>query len=177
MGGIKSINKGSLSSPSLLTADHILNDFNCGHDTLNNWLKRYAIQNQKANAAKTFVVCKDLRVVGYYSLAVGSIEHEVATARTKKGLARHPIPVMILARLAVDFRYQGKKIGSGLLKDAIVRTLQAADHAGIRAIFVHAKDNDARRFYKHFDFEESPIDSLKLMLLIKDARKTVEALK
>ncbi len=122
------------------------------------------------------MVIPENKVVGYYSLAVGSIEHEVATTRTKKGLARHPIPVMILARLAVDLRHQGERIGSGLLKDAILRTLQAADLAGIRAIFVHAKDNDAQRFYKQFDFEESPIDSLRLMLLIKDARKTIETL-
>jgi predicted N-acetyltransferase YhbS len=109
-------------------------------------------------------------------LAVGSIEHELASKRTKKGMARHPIPVMILARLAVDMRYQGKKIGSSLLKDAILRTLQASEYVGIRAIFVHAKDEKAQAFYKYFDFEPSPIDPLKLMLLIKDVRKTIDSL-
>ena len=121
----------------------------------------------------TFVVYSQNYVVGYYSLAVGSVEHEVVPLRVRKGLARHPIPIMVLARLAVDLRYQGRKIGRGLLKDAILRTLQASEYAGIRAIFVHAKDDKARKFYERFDFESSPIDPLKLMLLLKDARKTV----
>lgn len=97
-----------------------------------------------------------------------------APDRVKKGLARHPIPVMILARLAVDLRYQGMNLGRGLLKDAIYRTLQASEYAGIRAIFVYAKDNKARKFYEKFGFEPSPIDPLKLMLLIKDAKKTLK---
>jgi GNAT superfamily N-acetyltransferase len=98
-----------------------------------------------------------------------------ATDRVKKGLARHPIPVMILARLAVDRRYQGMNMGKGLLKDAIGRTLQASEYAGIRAIFVYAKDDKARKFYERFGFESSPLDPLKLMLLVKDAKKTLEA--
>jgi predicted N-acetyltransferase YhbS len=134
------------------------------------------MQNQRANSARTFVVCNEGIVVGYYSLAVGSIEPELASKRTQKGLARHAIPVMILARLAVDLGYQGYKLGSGLLKDAVFRTLQASEHAGIRAIFIHAKDEKARKFYEHFGFEPSPIDPLKLMLLIKDARKTIASL-
>lgn len=173
MGEIKSQDNITLIPPCLLKDSHTLDDFDCGNSSLNSWLKRYAMQNQRANSAKTFVVCEGKHVVGYYSLAVGSIEHEIASKRTKKGLARHPIPVMILARLAVDLKYQEKKIGSGLLKDALLRTLQAAEHAGIRAIFVHAKDEKARNFYTHFDFEPSPVDTLKLMLLIKDIRKTV----
>ena len=98
-----------------------------------------------------------------------------APDRVKKGLARHPIPVMILARLAVDRRYQGMNMGKGLLKDAIGRTLQASEYAGIRAIFVYAKDDKARKFYERFGFESSPLDPLKLMLLVKDAKKTLEA--
>jgi GNAT superfamily N-acetyltransferase len=98
-----------------------------------------------------------------------------ATDRVKRGLARHPIPVMILARLAVDRRYQGMNMGKGLLKDAIGRTLQASEYAGIRAIFVYAKDDKARKFYERFGFESSPLDPLKLMLLVKDAKKTLEA--
>jgi len=114
--------------------------------------------------------------VGYYSLAVGAVDHVTAPRRIKKGLARHPIPVMVLARLAVDHRFQGLKIGRGLVKDAILRTLQAADYAGIRAIFVHAKDDNARTFYEKFGFESSPVSPLKLMLLIKDAKKTIETI-
>ena len=175
MGKIKSLKDITLSQPCLLKDGHILDNFDCGNNSLNNWLRRYAMQNHRANAARTFVVCNEDTVVGYYSLAVGSIEHELAGKRIKKGLARHSIPVMILARLAVDLGYQGKKIGSGLLKDAVLRTLQASEHAGIRAIFVHAKDEKARNFYKHFGFEPSPIDPLKLMLLIQDARKTIDS--
>lgn len=165
-----------LTPPDVLSSDHSLNDFDCGDPTLNKWLKRYAMLNQQANSARTFVVCKEKSVIGFYTLAVGSIEHEIAGERIKKGLARHPIPVMILARLAVDLNFQGQSVGSGLLKDAILRTLEAADLAGIRAIFVHAKDEKARRFYNRFDFEPSPIDPMKLMLLIKDARKTIAGL-
>lgn len=173
MGKVKSLGDITLSPPSLLKDSHILDNFDCANSILNTWLRRYAMQNQRANSSRTFVTCDENRVVGYYSLAVGSIEHKLASKRTKKGLARHPIPVMILARLAVGFEYQGKNIGSALLKDALIRTLQASEHAGIRAIFVHAKDEKAQNFYKHFDFEPSPIDNLKLMLLIKDIHKTV----
>lgn len=163
-----------LSGPSKLTNDHNTDKFDCGIPVLNNWLRRYALQNQRANAATTFVVCSSrTHVVGYYSLAVGSIEPEAVLSRIRKGLARHPIPIMILARLAVDLRYQGQDIGKGLLKDAILRTLQVSEHAGIRALFVHAKDDKVRSFYERFGFESAPIDPLKLMLLIKDARKTV----
>ncbi len=113
-------------------------------------------------------------MVGFYSLAVGAVDHIDAPQRVKKGLARHPIPVMIIAQLAVDLRYQGIGIGRGLLKDSILRTINASDYAGIRAILVHAKDEKARTFYQQFDFEPSPIDPLKLMLLLKDAKKSVE---
>ena len=163
----------SYAGPVLLTKEHDCGDFDCGHALLNDWLRRYALQNQRANAAKTFVVCQGRRVIGYYSLAVGAVDHAAATARVRKGVARHPIPVMVLARLAVDHHYQGKKIGRCLLRDAILRTLQAADIAGIRAIFVNAKDERARGFYERFGFEPSPIYSLQLMLLIKDCQKTI----
>lgn len=176
MGKIKS-SSPDLSEPSKLTNDHNTDKFDCGIPVLNTWLRRYALQNQQANAATTFAVCSSRNhVVGYYSLAVGSIEHESALSRIRKALARHRIPIMILARIAVDLRYQGQDIGKGLLKDAILRTLQVSEHAGIRAILVHAKNDKARRFYERFGFESAPIDPLKLMLLIKDARKTVRDL-
>lgn len=157
----------------MLSGEHEYDDFDCGHSMLNDWLQRYALQNQLANAAKTFVVCQGRKVIGYYSLAVGAVDHQTATDRVRKGLARHPIPVMVLTRLAVDLYYQGEKIGRCLLRDAILRTLRAADLAGIRAIVVQAKDERVREFYEHFGFEQSPIDSLQLMLLIKDCRKTI----
>jgi GNAT superfamily N-acetyltransferase len=166
-----------ISTPVRLSKHHIVEGFDCGYPQLNEWLQRYAWQNQQANTARTFVVCVENRVVGFYSLAVGAVDHIDAPQRVKKGLARHPIPVMILARLAVDLRYQGMGIGRGLLKDSLLRTINASDYAGIRAILVHAKDEKARTFYQQFDFEPSPIDPLKLMLLLKDAKKTVEDIK
>ena len=161
------------AAPVLLSAEHDAGTFDCGNAALNEWLRRYAWQNQRANAAKTFVVCLGRKIIGYYSLAVGAVDHAAAPARIRKGLARHPIPVMVLARLAVDINHQGKKIGRGLLKDALLRTLQAADIAGIRAIFVHAKDEKASAFYERFGFEPSPIQPLQLMMLIKDVKASL----
>ena len=116
-------------------------------------------------------------VIGNYSLAVGAVDYAGAPARIRKGLAPHPIPVMVLARPAVDIRHQGKKIGRGLLRDACLRTLQAAEIAGIRALFVHAKDERMRTFYERFGFEPSPVHPLQLMLLIKDIKKIVLSLR
>lgn len=115
----------------------------------------------------------DQTVVGYYALAVGSVEQEEAPERVKKGLAKHSIPIMLLARLAVDRHWQKRGIGAGLLKNATLRTLQAADIAGIRALVVHAKDDEAREFYQHFNFVPSPSDPLHLFMLLKDIRQIV----
>jgi len=112
----------------------------------------------------------DDAVIGYYALAVGLVEQEQAPERMKKGLARHSIPIMLLARLAVDLHWQKRGVGAGLLKDAMLRTLQAADIAGIRALVVHAKDDAARTFYQRFDFLPSPTDPLHLFMLLKDVR-------
>jgi len=161
------------SSPVKLEKFHFLEEFDCGQAILDEWLRRYAMANQQAHAANTYVTTIDHRVVGFYTLSVGAVEYSTATRRIRKGLARHPVPVMILARLAVDKRYHGRKIGKSLLRDAVLRTLNAADIAGIRALFVHAKDENARYFYEKFGFEPSPADALKLMLLIKDAKKAV----
>jgi len=166
MGKMKSI----ISAPEKLNKNNILDHFDCGNPELNICLKRFAFQNQRANATISFVTCFQNNVIAYYSLTVGSIEHQHATPRGKKGLARHSIPVMIIARLAVNKKYQRQGIGKGLLKDVILRTLNASEHAGIRAIFVHAKDEKASKFYKRFDFEPCPIDPFKLMLLLKDPR-------
>ncbi len=160
-------------APVPLSADHDCTDLDCGNPALNQWLRHHALQNQRAHAARTFVACQGTRVVGYYSLAVGSVEYAAATERARKGLARHPVPVMILARLAVDLRLQKKGIGKGLLKDAIVRTLQASEIAGIRAILIHAKDERARSFYERFGFEPSPLSPLLLMLLLKDVQRAL----
>lgn len=158
-----------LAGPMPLEAHHELDEFDCGIPVLNEYLRKYAIQNQLAHAARTYVAVREHQVVGYYTLAFGSVEHHQATSRAKKGLARHPIPVMVLGRLAVDLSEQGKGIGKGLLRDAIKRTLNASDIAGLRAIVVHAKDERARAFYINVDFEPSETDPNHLMLLIKDA--------
>jgi GNAT superfamily N-acetyltransferase len=151
-----------------LTPEHELEDFDCGQEQLNRFLKLFALANQRANSAQTYVLARERTVVGFYSLAVGAVEHDNAPPRVGKGLARHPVPVMILARLAVDVREQGKGFGKGLLKDALLRTAQAADIAGIRALLVTAKNEAARSFYLRFDFEPSPIHQNQLFLVMKD---------
>jgi GNAT superfamily N-acetyltransferase len=154
-----------------LDASHRVDAFDCGKEPLNRFLQRHALVNQKAGSAQTYVVCREgQRVVGYYSLAVGAVEHGDAPGRVGKGLARHPIPVMLLARLAIDRSEQGKGLGKALLKDALLRTAQAAEIAGIRALLVHAKDDEARAWYEALDFEPSPTDPYHLFLLMKDLR-------
>ena len=150
---------------------HSLDGFDCGREELNRFLTRVALLNQQAGAAQTYVAVSGESVVGYYSLAVGEVACDDAPDRLRKGLARHPVPIMLLARLAVANACQGHGLGAGLLKDAMRRTLQAADIAGIRAFAVHAIDETARRFYEHFGFIPSPTDPLHLFLLIKDIRR------
>lgn len=154
-----------------LRFDHEVEEFDCGSNDLNRFLKRFALVNQKAETARTYGACQgDRRVMGYYSLAVGSVLHTEASKRATKGLSRHPVPVMLLARLAVDHQAQGQGVGAGLLKDALLRTVQAADLAGILALLVHAKDDTAAAFYRHFNFDPSPTDPFHLFLLVKDIR-------
>jgi GNAT superfamily N-acetyltransferase len=149
---------------------HAVELFDCGRPPLNLFLVRHALQNQSAESSQTYVALHGDEVIGYYTLVVGQVAYEDSPARLKKGLARHPIPVMLLARLAIAQAWQGKGLGSGLLKDAMLRTAQAADIAGIRALAVHAKDADARAFYERYDFEVSPTDALHLFKLMKDIR-------
>lgn len=150
---------------------HPVETFDCGEEALNRFLVRFALPNQMANASQTYVgVAADDSIAGFYTLVVGEVRYEDAPERLSKGLARHPVPVMVLARLGVSQRWQGKKIGAGLLRDAILRTLQAADIAGVRALVVHAKNEAARSFYERFDFQPSPTDPLHLFALIKDLR-------
>lgn len=159
-----------LSGPEPLTAAHDVRNFECGKQELTEWLRRYALQSHQAGAARVYVVHQTGRVVGYYALAAASVEPEEAPERVKKRLARHPIPVILLARLAVDISVQHQGLGAALLKDALRRTASAADEIGARAVLVHAKDDEAKAFYRHFDFEPSPTDPLHLFLLMKDLR-------
>ena len=149
---------------------HVTDGFDCGSEPLNRFLIRFALQNQLAGGSQTYVVLADDMLAGYYSLVVGDVDCDKAPQRLTKGLARHPVPIMLLARLAVAIPWQGKGLGVGLLKDAMLRTLQAAEIAGIRAFAVHAKDDQARLFYEHFDFVPSPTDPYHLFRLLKDVR-------
>jgi GNAT superfamily N-acetyltransferase len=162
-----------LNPPVLLARSHDRNLFDCGVPELNEYLRRYAYQNQKKNAARTYAATRGNRVVGYYTLVYGSVACDEAPPSVKAGLARYPIPVILLARLAVDLTEKGRGLGAGLLKDALLRTLQAAEIAGLRAMLVHAKDNAAKSFYEKFGFEPSPIDAYHLFLKISDIQASV----
>ena len=153
-----------------LTASDQLDGFDCGQPALNQFLQRSALVNQKANSAQTYVCCQGDEVVGFYSLVVGSVDRDAAPSRVRKGLAHHAGPVMILARLAVSMGHQGKGLGQALLKDALLRTAQAADIAGIRCLLVHAKDDAARRWYEAWEFEPSPTDPYHVFLMLKDLK-------
>lgn len=159
-----------LSAVEKLSKTHDLAAFDCGNESLNIWLKRFGLANLQADSAQTFVVHRGGAAAGYYSLTAGSVRPEQAPARVAKGLAKHPIGVILLARLAVDKREQGQGLGEALLKDALLRIIAAADTVGARAVLVHAIDDQAREFYEHFGFERSPIDEFELMLLMKDLR-------
>lgn len=153
---------------------HAIEEFDCGKEPLNRFLQRYALQSQQAGASQTYVGLVETALVGYYTLAFGAVEHVDAPARIGKGLARHPIPLMVLARLAVSINWQRRGVGSALLKDAVLRTLQAADIAGLRALAVHAKDDEARAFYERHGFIPAPTDPYHLLVLLKDIKKDLQ---
>ena len=157
-----------------LQRTHAIDSFDCGREALNRFLIRYALQNQQAGASQTYVALIGEEVVAFYTLVVGQVDYSGAPERLTKGLARHPVPIMLLARLAVATAWQGKGFGSGLLRDAMLRTLQAADIAGIRAFAVHAKDDNARVFYQRFDLIPSPTDPYHLFILLKDVRSALK---
>ena len=152
---------------------HDADTFDCGREPLNRFLSRYALRNQKAGASQTYVGLSGGAIIGYYTLVVGEVAYEQAGERLRKGLARYPVPVMVLARLGVATSQQGKGIGAGLLKDAILRTLAAADIAGIRAFMVHAKDDEAKAFYERYGFAPSSSDPYHLFVLLKDLRRNL----
>jgi len=155
-----------------LRRHHDIDEFDCSREALNLFLVKYAFQNQQAGASQTYVARagEEDKVVGYYTLVFGQVEYDGAPERPTKGLARHPVPIMLLARLAIAKDFQGEGLGAGLLKDALLRTLEAAEIAGIRAFAVHAKDDGAKGFYEHFGFVPSPSDPYHLFRLLKDVR-------
>jgi GNAT superfamily N-acetyltransferase len=159
-----------LSSPVPLEASHDLSAFDCGAPALDEYLKKYALVNPQNQSARTYVTRRGEAVVGYYSLAAGSVGREETPTRVARGLARHPIQVIQLARLAVDRGEQGKGLGAALLKDALLRAAQASDLIGCRAVLVHAKDQTAKVFYQRYGFEPALVDELPPYLLRKDLR-------
>ena len=164
----------TLRAPERLAAQHRLEGFDCGKPALNDWLLRHARQAQGSGSAKTFVVAvDDGRVAGYFSLTVGQVDTLEAPERIRKGMGQYPLPVVILARLAVSVVDQGRGIGFGLLQDAIRRTMLIAEQAGIRAMLTHPIDEEAARFYTRFGFIASPLREQHLLLLLKDVRRWV----
>jgi GNAT superfamily N-acetyltransferase len=161
----------SLRVPEPLGAQHRLEGFDCGQPALNDWLLRHARQAQGSGSAKTFVVVNDDRVSGYFSLTVGQVDTLEAPERIRQGMGQYPLPVVILARLAVSLQDQGRGIGVGLLQDAIRRTLLIAEQAGIRAMLTHPIDEQAAQFYTRFGFIASPLREQQLLLLLKDAHR------
>lgn len=161
----------SLHAPESLGIQHRLEGFDCGKPVLNDWLLRHARQAQGSGSAKTFVTTdEDHRVVGYFSLTVGQVDSLDVPERIRKGMGQYPVPVVVLARLAISARHQGRGIGLGLLQDAIRRTMLIAEQAGIRAMLAHPLDGEAERFYTRFGFIASPLRAQQLLLLLKDAR-------
>ena len=158
-----------LSSPILLATDHQLDDFACHVDSLNDWLKKRAYQNQLSGASRTYVVLEGKRVVGYYCLASGALELNDAPTQVRRNMP-NPIPVAILGRLAVDKSFQGKGLGVALLQDAVVRTAQAGGILGIRGLLVHALSIEAKAFYEHHGFVASPTQPMTLILSLKGHR-------
>jgi GNAT superfamily N-acetyltransferase len=153
-----------------LNRTHAVEPFTCGQPELDRFLVRHAQSAQQSNSSQTYVALAGQEIVGFYTIVAGEVHHANAPERVVKGMPRHPIPLLVLARLAVHTSAQGRGIGAGLLLDALGRTLQVADVVGIRALAVHAKDDQAAAFYRHFGFAPSPTDPRHLFMIIKDIR-------
>jgi predicted N-acetyltransferase YhbS len=162
-----------LDNPVPLEAGHDVAAFDCGLPALNNFLKKFALVNQRSQSARTYVATRGSRVVGYYTLAAASARREETPARVAKGQPAHPVPVILLARLAVDVTEKGKGLGAGLLKDALLRAVAATDIIGCRAVMVHAKDKQAKTFYERYGLEPFGRDPSTMFLLIKDIKTSL----
>ena len=161
-----------LTAPEHLTSAHDVSAFDSGVPVLDDWLRKRAVANEETGASRTYVVCAGRRVVGYYALATGGVAQAQASGRVRRNMP-DPVPVMILGRLAVDRDWQGRGLGRSLLRDAVLRTLQAAEIIGIRAILVDAISDEAKKFYERHGFTVSPVDPMILMITIADARKAL----
>jgi predicted N-acetyltransferase YhbS len=161
-----------LSAPAPLAPEHDLDSFDSGVAPLDDWLKRRARANEAEGASRTFVLCEGARVVGYYSLAAGSVMQAQATGRIRRNMP-DPVPAILLGRLAIDKNWQGKGLGSDLLRDSVLRAASAAGTIGVRAILVHAISDGAKAFYERHGFRPSPVDPMTLMITIADAQKAL----
>ncbi|MCC7180409.1 MAG: GNAT family N-acetyltransferase [Acidobacteria bacterium] len=160
------------TAPAHIEEHHDLTAFDCGQPELNEWLRRQALKNEASGASRTYVTCVEGRVVGYYALATGAVARAAATGKVRRQMP-DPIPVMIIGRLAVDAGHQGRGLGYGLLRDALLRTLQVATQTGIGAVLLHAMTADAKRFYQRAGFQESPVDPMTMMTAIADIEKAL----
>jgi GNAT superfamily N-acetyltransferase len=154
-----------LTPPSPIFADHVLDGFECGGPSLDEWLKKRALKNHASGASRCFVICHGADVVGYYSLSAGAIRHESVTKALRRNMP-DPLPVLVLGRLAIDLRYQNQGVGSALLRDAMIRAVKVSGDAGIFALMVHALSEQARRFYLSRGFVESPFQPMTLMMTL-----------
>lgn len=159
-----------ICAPEPLSPDHHLAAFASGSAVLDDWLRRRALLNQESGASRTYVIRAGSRVIGYYALAAGAVAQGDTTTKTRRNMP-NPVPVMVLGRLAIDAGFQGRGLGRALLRDAVLRTLQAADIAGIRAMLVHAISDEAKRFYERCGFQASPVDPMTLMITLRDAHQ------
>lgn len=162
-----------LSSPQPLTTEHAIEAFDSGQTVLDNWLRRRALANQSSGASRTYVVCEDKRVAAFYAIASGAIAQADVSGKFQRNMPE-PIPVVVLARLAVDRAYQGRGLGRGMFRDAARRVVHAADSIGIRGIIVHAISEEARRFYITLGFDPSPVDAMTLMVTLRDLSRALD---
>jgi GNAT superfamily N-acetyltransferase len=161
--------EGLLRAPEPLTDDHLTDAFSSGAPTLDAWLKRKARANQASGASRSYVLCRDERVVGFYALAAGSVRHDLAPRKLRQNMP-DPVPVIVLGRLAIDASEQGNGLGRALLRDAVLRITAAAHEVGIAAILVHALNDRAKAFYLEAGFAETAVEPMTLFLRIKDAK-------
>ena len=162
----------NISAPDRLQPKHDFSSFSSATPVLDDWLRRRALPDQESGASRTYVICAEDRVIGYYALAAGAVAQAEATGRTRRNMP-DSVPVMVIGRLAIDARHQGRGLGRAMLRDALLRTLQAADFAGIKALLVHAISEDAKRFYERCGFRPSPVDPMTLMIMLRDAQRAI----
>jgi GNAT superfamily N-acetyltransferase len=162
-----------LTPPEPLADQHEFEEFHSGEASLDDWLRRRARANQVSGASRTYVLCDGSHVVGYYALASGVVTVENAPGRFRRNMP-NPIPVAVLARLAVDLDWHGRGIGRALFRDAARRVAQAADAIGIRGIVVHAISEQAKSFYLALGFDPSPSEPMTLMVSLSDIRAVLK---